>query len=71
MNRIIFGLALLVILPSLSMVAGAYVTPCAEEDSTNCLWDAGVQGNGHGTSSLRLLLWEGKEMVMYFGGPNG
>lgn len=67
MIRIIFWLVLLIALPFAAMVAGAYITPCAEEDSTNCLWDAGVQGNGHGTSSLRLLLWEGKEVVVYFG----
>lgn len=25
-------------------------TPCKFEDSTNCFWDAGTQGNGHGHS---------------------
>lgn len=27
-----------------------YLPACATEDSTDCYWDATVQGNGHGTS---------------------
>jgi hypothetical protein len=32
----------------------ALTTPCPTEDSTNCYWDAQTQGNGRGTSSLRI-----------------
>jgi hypothetical protein len=24
--------------------------PCATEDSTNCIWDAAIRGNGYGSS---------------------
>ncbi len=30
------------------------VPACAEEDSTNCFWDAKVQGNGEGRSFLDI-----------------
>lgn len=29
-------------------------TPCAEEDSLNCVWDASVQGNGVGQSYINI-----------------
>jgi hypothetical protein len=34
-------------------------TPCAEEDSTNCLWDAETRGNGEGRSFLVFRLTDG------------
>ena len=30
----------------------AVLPPCAEEDSTNCFWDAGTSGNGIGTDFI-------------------
>lgn len=33
---------------------GISVPPCAEEDSTNCYWDASTRGNGVGTSFVAL-----------------
>lgn len=71
MTRIILGLALLITLPAASAVLACYNTPCEQEDSTNCYWDARVQGNGRGTSSLRLLLWTGQELtITYIGDDN-
>lgn len=40
----------------LMIVFLAISTPCPTEDSTNCYWDAQAQGNGRGTSSLRIDL---------------
>ena len=30
------------------------LTPCPTEDSTNCVWDATAQGNGHGQSFIDI-----------------
>lgn len=41
----------------LALSIGAYnimSTPCAEEDSLNCVWDASVQGNGVGQSYINI-----------------
>lgn len=38
-------------------------TPCATEDSTNCVWDARVQGNGQGNSFVDV-----GGTAYYFGG---
>lgn len=32
------------------VIALAVTTPCADEDSINCYWDAHLQGNGYGHS---------------------
>lgn len=34
------------------MLAIVGVTPCLQEDSRNCLWDAQAQGNGRGQSFI-------------------
>ncbi len=36
------------------------LTPCAEEDSHNCYWDAATMGNGTGTSFVDI------DGVLYF-----
>lgn len=30
------------------------LTPCVTEDDDNCFWDADMQGNGWGTSFVRI-----------------
>ena len=30
------------------------LTPCPTEDSANCVWDATIQGNGHGQSFIDI-----------------
>lgn len=30
------------------------LTPCAQEDSINCYWDAATMGNGQGSSFVNL-----------------
>lgn len=32
----------------------ALTTPCVEEDSANCFWDATRHGNGEGTSFIDI-----------------
>lgn len=32
----------------------ALSTPCAQEDSANCTWDASTSGNGEGTSFVDI-----------------
>ena len=71
MIRIILALALIIAAPVTVTLLVAYNTPCVEEDSTNCIWDAATMGNGRGTSSLRLLLWEGNEVVVNLGQTDG
>lgn len=39
------------------MLAIVGVTPCLQEDSRNCLWDASTQGNGHGRSFVDVAGW--------------
>jgi hypothetical protein len=39
---------------SVSLIAEALDTPCAQEDSDNCYWDAEEQGNGEGTSFVAI-----------------
>lgn len=38
------------IFKTLMLVLMAVLPPCESEDSTNCAWDASVQGNGTGNS---------------------
>lgn len=42
------------LLSAVGWVGIAGTTPCATEDSTNCVWHADVQGNGQGRSFLDL-----------------
>lgn len=39
------------------MLAIVGVTPCLQEDSRNCLWDAQAQGNGRGQSFIDVAGW--------------
>lgn len=54
--RMVFYMALLaavVLIPHFIAYAIVPATPpCATEDSTNCYWDANVQGNGQGNSFI-------------------
>lgn len=40
----------------------AYLPPCAEEDSDDCIWDASARGNGEGMSFIayhgQVYYWE-------------
>lgn len=40
------------ILIAATIAAFAYTAQCDTEDSTNCYWDANVQGNGTGNSFI-------------------
>jgi hypothetical protein len=47
-----FGLGMLVMMPA--QIAKHELPACATEDSSNCFWDAAVQGNGQGTSFVDI-----------------
>lgn len=42
------------IIAGLGVAVHPMVTPCAQEDSTYCVWDAKHRGNGQGHSLLNL-----------------
>lgn len=49
-------LALIIIafIALIATVGPAFATPCAEEDSANCSWDATTHGNGLGKSFVNI-----------------
>ena len=49
-----------------SLLPAWLTTPCAEEDSTDCYWDAQSAGNGEGESFYAISLRRGSVCVIYW-----
>lgn len=59
-------LAAVVLIPhfiAYTIVPSVELPPCATEDSSNCVWDSRVQGNGQGNSFVDV-----DGTAYYFGG---
>lgn len=48
--RMVFYMALLAVVVLIPHFIAYAIVPCPTEDSTNCVWDSRVQGNGQGDS---------------------
>lgn len=69
MSAIVRSIAAAVIAAALSVFHyGTDLPLCEYEDSTNCHWDAGSEGNGIGNSFDAYPLPDGRTLLVYDGG---
>lgn len=53
-TRALVRLALIAAIVFIPHALAYAIVPCATEDSTNCVWDSRVQGNGQGASFIDI-----------------